>query len=233
MEHVKVKEEHTKDDVRNIIIGKALELFTSRGIKDVKMDDIASELSISKRTIYEQFADKEELLLETLKMHNSWFRKEAKERIRKAEHVLGIILSIYSLYFESLKRVNIKFFKDLERYPNIRKLHSEKNHANDKKFIAWVEMGRKQGLFLEDANFDVLIFILRRDLETIFTANLKNEENELSKYTPDELGRALILFYLRGISTIKGQEIIEEYLNNSQKENNEIINNNYEPENAI
>ena len=168
-------------------------------------------------TIYEQFADKEELLLETFKMHNSWIRKEAKERIRKAEHVLDIILSIYSLYFESLKRVNIKFFKDLERYPNIRKLHTEKNHANDKKFIAWVEMGRKQGLFREDANFDVLIFILRRDLETIFTANLKNEENELSKYTPDELGRALILFYLRGISTIKGQEIIEEYLNNSQK----------------
>ena len=227
MEHVKVKEEHTKDDVRRIIIRKALELFTSRGIKEVKMDDIASELSISKRTIYEQFADKEELLLETLKMHNSWIRKEAKERIRKAEHVLDIILSIYSLYFESLKRVNIKFFKDLERYPNIRKLHS------DKKFIAWVEMGRKQGLFREDANFDVLIFILRRDLETIFTANLKNEENELSKYTPNELGRALILFYLRGISTIKGQEIIEEYLNNSQKENNEIINNNYEPENAI
>ena len=45
--------------------------------------------------------------------------------------------------------------------------------------------------------------------------------------------RGDILFYLRGISTIKGQEIIEEYLNNSQKENNEIINNNYEPENAI
>ena len=216
MEHVKVKEEHTKDDVRNIIIGKALELFTSRGIKDVKMDDIASELSISKRTIYEQFADKEELLFETLKMHNSWFRKEAKERIRKAEHVLGIILSIYTLYFESLKRVNIKFFKDLERYPDILKMHNEKNHKNDQKFIAWMEVGRTQGLFREDANFEILLFILRRDLQIIFTANMKDEKNELSRYTPDELGRTLILFYLRGISTIKGQEIIEEYLNKNE-----------------
>ena len=216
MEHVKVKEEHTKDDVRRIIIGKALELFTSRGIKEVKMDDIASELSISKRTIYEQFADKEELLLETFKMHNSWIRKEAKERIRKAEHVLDIILSIYSLYFESLKRVNIKFFKDLERYPDILKMHNEKNHKNDQKFIAWMEVGRTQGLFREDANFEILLFILRRDLQTIFTANMKDEKNELSRYTPDELGRTLILFYLRGISTIKGQEIIEEYLNKNE-----------------
>ena len=73
-------------------------------------------------------------------------------------------------------------------------------------------MGRKQGLFREDANFEILLYILRRDLETIFTANMRDEQNELSKYTPEELGRTLILFYLRGISTTQGQEFIEEYL---------------------
>mgnify|MGYP003547147633 FL=1 len=79
-----------------------------------------------------------------------------------------------------------------------------------------MEVGRTQGLFREDANFEILLFILRRDLQTIFTANMKDEKNELSRYTPDELGRTLILFYLRGISTIKGQEIIEEYLNKNE-----------------
>ena len=38
------------------------------------------------------------------------------------------------------------------------------------------------------------------------------EENELGKFSPHELGRTLIIFYLRGISTPKGQEIIETYL---------------------
>ena len=64
---------------------------------------------------------------------------------------------------------------------------------------------------------EVLSYILRRDLEIIFTVNIKGEENELSKYTSEELGRTLILFYLRGISTPKGQEIIETYLNNYNK----------------
>lgn len=212
MEHTKNKEEHTKEEVRDLITEKALELFAEKGIKDVKMDDIAAELSMSKRTIYEQFADKEQLLLEALKLHNRRMRDEAKERIRKAKHVLDIVLTLYSLYFQSLKSINIKFFKELERYPNICKRNRERNNKNDKRFLAWMEMGRKQGLFREDANFEILLYILRRDLETIFTANMRDEQNELSKYTPEELGRTLILFYLRGISTTQGQEFIEEYL---------------------
>lgn len=225
-----VKEMHIRKDVRRIIIERALDLFSEKGIKEVKMDYIASDLSISKRTIYEQFTDKEQLLLETLKLHNKRMQLEAKKRIRKANNVLDIVLTLYTLYFESLKQINIKFFKELEKYPTIRKLHEIKNHSNDKKFLAWMEAGREQGLFREDSNFEILLFILRRDLETIFSANLKNENNELSRYTAEELGQTLILSYLRGISTIKGQEIIEEYI---KRQNNEIINNNYESEDEI
>lgn len=211
-----MKEENPKEEVRKLIVSTALQLFFEKGIKDVKMDFIASTLSISKRTIYELFTDKEQLLLEALKLHNERMRREAKEEIRKADNVLDIILRLYTLYFEKLKSVNSNFIKELERYPNISKRNRERNHKNDKKFIAWMEMGRKQGLLREDANFEILLYILRRDLEIIFTVSLISDTNELSKYTPDELGRTLILFYLRGISTPRGQEIIENYMNNNK-----------------
>lgn len=216
MEQAKIKAEHTKEEVHKLITEKALELFIEKGIKDVKMDDIASILSMSKRTIYEQFADKEQLLLEALKLHNKRMRDKAREKIRNAKHVLDVVLTMYTMYFESIKSVNIKFFKELERYPNICKRNRERDQKNDKKFLAWMEMGRRQGLFREDANFEILLYILRRDLQAIFTANMKDEKNELSKYTADELGRTLILFYLRGISTLRGQEIIEEYMKNNK-----------------
>lgn len=212
-----MKEEHTRDEVRNLILNAALEQFMSKGIKEVKMDDIASLLSVSKRTIYELFSDKEELLLEALKLLHERTRSEGKAIIRHSEHILDIILNLYGLYFELLKKVNKKFFTELERYPRICQRNKERETKNNKKFLAWIELGRKQGLFREDANFEVLSYILRRDLETIFTVNIKGEENELSKYTSEELGRTLILFYLRGISTPKGQEIIETYLNNYNK----------------
>ncbi len=214
-----MKEEHCKYELRKQIAEAAMDMFAEKGIKDVKMDDIAQNLSISKRTIYELFTDKEQLLLEALKTQNKILREEAKTRIRNATHILDIILSLYTLYFEKLKKINKKFFHEIEKYPNICRRTKDHETRNDKKFIMWMEMGREQGLFREDANFEILLYILKRDLEIIFTANKQSEENELSKYTPDELGRTLILFYLRGISTQAGQLFIEKYLNNNEKQN--------------
>ena len=47
---------------RERIIEHAMEMFATQGIKSVRMDDIASQLGMSKRTLYELFGDKEELL---------------------------------------------------------------------------------------------------------------------------------------------------------------------------
>mgnify|MGYP003303263064 CR=1 FL=1 len=213
----KVKEEHKKEDTRNLIVETAMQLFWEKGIKEVKMDDIASLLSVSKRTIYEFFNDKEQLLLEALKLEHKKMREVAKERIRGAKHILEIILILYTLYFEKLKIINTKFFKEIEKYPNICKRNREREKKNNKKFLAWMEMARRQGLFRDDANFEVLSYILHRDLEAIIAVKKQDEPSELSKYSWDELGRFLILFYLRGISTPKGQEVIEEYLKKNKE----------------
>lgn len=214
-----MREEHPKEDIRNQIVETALELFVTKGIKEVKMDDIASLLSVSKRTIYELFTDKEQLVLEAVKLQHEKMREEAKTIIRNTEGILGIILALYSLYFNKLKNINKKFFLELEKYPNICRRNKDREAKNNKKFVAWMEMGRKQGLFREDANFEILSFILQRNLKTIFRVNMQNDDNnELSKYTTEELGRSLILFYLRGISTAKGQEIIEEHIKRNEKQ---------------
>ena len=207
-----MREENTKENVRELILKTALEQFTKRGIKDVKMDDIASILSISKRTIYELYNDKEQLLLEALKLHNEIILSEGKQIVRNASHTLEIILKLYDKYVDIISSINRKFFTDLKKYPDICKSKKHNEEQNDKKFLAWIEMGRKQGLFREDANLEIFSYILRKNLETIFTVNMNAEENELGKFSPHELGRTLIIFYLRGISTPKGQEIIETYL---------------------
>lgn len=212
-----MKEEHYRDNIKKNITGTALKMFLEKGIKDVKMDDIASVLSISKRTIYELYNDKEQLLYESVKLNGEIMRKEAKKRIREAKNVLEIVLGLYSIYFERLKSVNKKFFTEIEKYPNIYRHNKDREAKNYKRFIAWMESGREEGLFRKDANFEILLYILRRDLNTIFKVNTRNEENELAKYAPEELGRTLILFYLRGISTPKGQEIIEMYLKDNEK----------------
>ncbi|NTW32950.1 MAG: TetR/AcrR family transcriptional regulator, partial [Bacteroidetes bacterium] len=44
------------------IIKKVLELYMKFGIKSVSMDDAARELGISKKTLYQYFKDKDELV---------------------------------------------------------------------------------------------------------------------------------------------------------------------------
>ena len=211
-----MREDNTKENVRELILKTALEQFTKHAIKKVKMDDIASTLSISKRTIYEQFCDKEQLLLEALKLHNKIIQNEGKQIVRNASHTLEIILKLYDKYIDILSGINKEFFTDLKKYPEICKSKRHSEEQNDKRFLAWIEEGRKQGWFREDANLEIFSYILRQNLETIFTAKMDSKENTLSKFPPGELGRTLIIFYLRGISTPQGEEIIEAYL----KENN-------------
>ena len=46
-------------DQKERIIEQAMHMFVSQGIKSVRMDDIAQQLRVSKRTLYELFGDKE------------------------------------------------------------------------------------------------------------------------------------------------------------------------------
>ena len=201
-----------KEEIRKRIVKGASYLFFEKGVKEVKMDDIARHLAISKRTIYEQFSDKEQLLKECIKFIYREMRKLAKEEIRKSSNnTLDVILILYYIHFEMIKRANKHFFIDLMKYPNIIKQREEKEKSNNRKFKAWIEQGISEGVFRADANLEILLFILKRDLEIIVTSD------EFKDLSTDELGKNFILFYLRGIATIKGQEIIEKFIEETKE----------------
>ena len=60
-----------KLELRNRILKAAMTEFLHKGVKSVKMDDIANTLAISKRTLYEIYSNKEELLLEAVRAYTS------------------------------------------------------------------------------------------------------------------------------------------------------------------
>lgn len=203
-----------KDDVRTKIIAGASKLFFDNGIKRVKMDDIASELNISKRTIYEQFSDKEQLLTECLKYIYRELRQHGRTLIKgSSRNTLDVILILYKIYFDMLKRANRNFFIDVKKYPQIIKHQQRREESNNRKFKAWMQQGIDEGLFREDAKSDILLYILKRDLELII------ETTDFNTYSTDDLGKNFILFYLRGIATPKGQQIIEEFIQKSEPNN--------------
>lgn len=180
------------------------------------MDDIARELGVSKRTIYEQFQDKDQLLKTCLKFVHRHMSDKILEYLRNNSHnTLEVILTMYEVYFTIMRTVNKQFFIDLQKMPEITEKNHTREERNRRMFILLMRKGINEGLFREDTNFDVLVYLLQHGLQLItFGDKFKSKSS-------DEIGQAFILFYLRGIATTKGQEIIEEFIQKRNKENNE------------
>ncbi len=179
------------------------------------MDDIAHELGVSKRTIYEHFKDKDQLLRTCLMHLHRYTSDKILDHLRTNSHnTLDVLLTMYEVYFAIMNRVNKQFFIDLQKLPEIKQKNDRRERLNLHKFSHLMQKGIEEGLFREDINIEVLSYILHHDLKLI------TFEQKFENQSAEELGKAFILFYLRGIATPKGQEIIEQFIDKlNEKEN--------------
>lgn len=194
-----------KIDLRERIVMEATILFQAQGVKQVRMDDIARELSISKKTLYELFSDKEELLLEVVKVISMGFHQNVKEIICSSANVLEQIFMLYKRVIEHSRKVNPLFFIELIRYPKVQAYFEEVHtrHANCTR--EWLQMGVKQGLLRDDVNYEVF---LRQDG---FQMDKLLINPEVRNYPPKVIYDSVVLVMLRGLATDKGLEIIKQW----------------------
>ena len=194
-----------KIDLRERIVMEATILFQAQGVKQARMDDIARELSISKKTLYELFSDKEELLLEVVKVISMGFHQNVKEIICSSANVLEQIFMLYKRVIEHSRKVNPLFFIELIRYPKVQAYFEEVHtrHANCTR--EWLQMGVKQGLLRDDVNYEVF---LRQDG---FQIDKLLINPEVRNYPPRVIYDSVVLVMLRGLATDKGLEIIKQW----------------------
>ena len=81
-----------KKSLKGRILEAAMKAFAQRGVKAVKMDDIAQMLSISKRTLYEIYKDKEELLYQGVVQYDQNNRQYLAAFVEQASSVMDIII---------------------------------------------------------------------------------------------------------------------------------------------
>ena len=195
-----------KSEIRKKVVHAASLAFMHYGVKQVRMDDIASDLSISKRTIYELFTDKEELLLEVVKAHNEEVREYIKMVEKRSDNVLEIILAFYEKGVQDMKKINASFLQDIEKYDKVMVYLEQNRKENIQLFMHFYEIGVEQGLFREDCNYPIVQRSLVHLRDFIFHENLAGH-NTLSN-----LYETILSVYMRGVSTEKGMKIVDAYL---------------------
>ena len=85
-------------EIKDRIINKAGELFFQYGIRNISMDELASSLGISKRTIYENFKDKEDILYSLLLKQKEERDKYFREMLSKEYNVIEIFIKIIEVH---------------------------------------------------------------------------------------------------------------------------------------
>lgn len=118
-----------KAELRERIIMTATEAFTLKGIKCITMDDIAAALGISKRTLYEVFADKESLLKECILQKQAERDKYLQEIYEQSNNVLEVILAVFQKSIEIFHQTNKRFFEDIKKYPKVYAMMKDRSES--------------------------------------------------------------------------------------------------------
>ena len=141
-------------EIKDRIINKARDLFFMYGIKSVSMDELAFSLGISKRTIYENFKDKEDILNSLLiKLRNE--RDESfKEHLTNKYNVVEVFIKVIEEQTQ-MPVCNAKFFQDIYKYyPRMAKMMQKDMEKNNIFLQEFLQKGIKQGYIREDLNVD-------------------------------------------------------------------------------
>lgn len=194
-------------ELRQKILDTATREFRTKGIKAVKMDDIANLLSVSKRTVYEIYDNKEQLLMESVKAEHNSYNCHIEEFMTKNNpNVMEIILEFYRLRMRSLTGINPLYFTELQRYPEVVNWLETNRKEKDCDAKEFFDRGIKEGYFRDDVNYELITKMGGGTMDYIM-------RNQLYKqYDIKEIFRDVIMLFIRGFCTLKGIGELERLL---------------------
>lgn len=196
-----------RKELREKILKTAMAEFMQRGLKAVKMDDIAKKMVMSKRTLYEIFADKEELLYECVKYGSEEELNEIHSKAsREGADVVDILIDFIHIRLKSMSSVNPKFYAEIMRYKKVADFLKTNHDSRRKEGNAFIKRGQREGYIRKDVDFELLGAIFDRTIQAVLDDELFNE------YSLKRIFRNIIFVTIRGISTKKGIEKMDRLL---------------------
>ena len=191
--------------LRERILKTAMNDFTTKGIKAVKMDDIAKDLGISKRTLYELYENKEILLYEGVKKYKEQRENEMTELYRQCPDIMDTILNIYRKKVEEFKKTCPDFYADIAKYPSVQELFRQDRKQSLDNFVEFLKRGIDEGYFRRNLNLELVAALFTSAMEFVM-------QNQLYKnYSIEDIFHNIVFVSLRGFCTLKGVERLDSY----------------------
>lgn len=202
-------------DPKERILVKSNELFNRYGIRSVSMDDIAAQLGMSKKTLYQYYTDKDELVNAVFDIILSVNKNNCTECTKKGENAIDEVFLSFDIMEEMLKSMNPSVLFDMQKYhPSAyRKFDDFKNGFLYRIIKANLERGIKEELYREEIDTDILS---RYRLHTVLLS-FNPDVFPSNKTSLVHIEQQLIECFLYGLATPKGYKLIQKYKNQRTK----------------
>ena len=195
--------------MENRILLKTRELVVRNGARYVTMDVLANELGISKKTIYQFYADKDALISAVIDFEleeQSLRCKRSQEQAENAVHEMFLLLEDIQTLFRNMNPLTLTELAKyhIDAFEKIKKHKDEFMHGI---IISNLKRGIEQGVYRKDMDPDILAAYR---LETGFIA-FNPTVFPLSKYDIGKVNVQIMEHFIYGVMSPKGLEMMEKY----------------------
>ena len=188
------------------ILDKVSLLYRKYGIKSVTMDDVAHELGISKKTLYQYVKDKAELVEKVVEHTRHCNFSAMKDMKGTSDNAIEQLIEVSQQVNALLKDHSPSYEYDLKKYyPDIFKnLMSARRKLMYESMLANIRKGKQEGVYRKDLDEEIISKLHLLRTENIQASEIfKEQEVHSTKFF-----REVFVYHIHGLATTKGLEVL-------------------------
>ncbi len=186
------------------------------GIRSVSMDDIARELGVSKKTLYQQVENKSDLIRQIFVERSLVERHEIEVMRKKSANAIEEMVEVARFMISRLSKVSPTSRYDLEKY--YQDVHRELDHLHMTFFTHFIQenltRGIEEGLYRRSTK----VALVAKFFVGMATRLAHNEYFSVKEHRLVDLVSQLFVYHIHGVASEKGMQVGPEYLGDEDEE---------------
>lgn len=205
-------------EVKDKLLSGAETLFMRYGFKSITMDDVSRELGVSKKTLYQFFVDKNDLVNQCVEHYLESMNGICCHVMEdKTLDAVSMVLKLTDEMSSIIKQVNPSSMYDLKKYfkSSWDKLEIDRRSFIVNTITENLRHGMEQGLYRDDINIAITT-----EIYVHLVGYLTNPESYAkSDLEPKTMHLEIVKYHLNSICTEKGRKVMNQHTSNQQKNN--------------
>lgn len=200
-----MEETGTKEKILNGAVG----LFMKYGLRSISMDDIARHLSVSKKTLYQHFADKEDLITIVLSAHIEENRKQYEAITENSANAIDELAQISQCLRKDMAETNPSVLFDLQKFhPKAWEVWLDhRNKYIRESVVRNIRQGIEEGYYRPEVNAEVIAAIRIELISMGFDQSVFPQDT----FNLAEVQSQIFDHFVYGLCTDKGKKLYQKH----------------------